>query len=177
MSITLTCQELYDRVWVEPVDTLAKEFGVTAVSQSGAVTATVLRDHEPHGRGDRPRRVYRCRLRVRRRRNCRRALCCSMHRCPGRLRPESRGRGYPRSDRLAHGGSRKREATGASWCRLRSSTNTDGCRSGRNSLIQTGASACDERGERHGPKRKSTSERLLGRRRGRPGGAVQDDAK
>lgn len=31
MSITLTRQELYDRVWVEPVDTLAKEFGLSNV--------------------------------------------------------------------------------------------------------------------------------------------------
>lgn len=29
MSITLTRQELYDRVWAEPVDTLAKEFGLS----------------------------------------------------------------------------------------------------------------------------------------------------
>lgn len=31
MSITLTRQELYDRVWAEPVDTLAKEFGLSNV--------------------------------------------------------------------------------------------------------------------------------------------------
>src|ERR1700752_657075 len=31
MSITLTRQELYDRVWAEPVDTLAKEFRLSNV--------------------------------------------------------------------------------------------------------------------------------------------------
>ena len=31
MSISLTRQELYDRVWAEPVDTLAKEFGLSNV--------------------------------------------------------------------------------------------------------------------------------------------------
>src|SRR6187455_849181 len=31
MSITLTRQELYDRVWAEPVDALAKEFGLSNV--------------------------------------------------------------------------------------------------------------------------------------------------
>jgi hypothetical protein len=31
MSITLTRQELYDRVWAEPVDTLAREFGLSNV--------------------------------------------------------------------------------------------------------------------------------------------------
>jgi hypothetical protein len=31
MSITLTRQELYDRVWTEPVDTLAKQFGISNV--------------------------------------------------------------------------------------------------------------------------------------------------
>jgi hypothetical protein len=31
MSITLTRQELYDRVCAEPVDTLAKEFGLSNV--------------------------------------------------------------------------------------------------------------------------------------------------
>jgi hypothetical protein len=31
MSVTLTRQELYDRVWAEPVDTLAKEYGLSNV--------------------------------------------------------------------------------------------------------------------------------------------------
>ena len=31
MSVTLTRQELYDRVWTEPVDTLAKEYGLSNV--------------------------------------------------------------------------------------------------------------------------------------------------
>src|SRR4051812_49227037 len=31
MSITLTRQEMYNRVWAEPVDTLAKEFGLSNV--------------------------------------------------------------------------------------------------------------------------------------------------
>src|SRR5262245_60134192 len=31
MSITLTRQELYDRVWAEPIDTLCKEFGLSNV--------------------------------------------------------------------------------------------------------------------------------------------------
>lgn len=31
MGMTLTRQELYDRVWAEPVDTLAKEFGISNV--------------------------------------------------------------------------------------------------------------------------------------------------
>jgi hypothetical protein len=31
MSITLTRQELYDRVWAEPVDTLAKELRLSKV--------------------------------------------------------------------------------------------------------------------------------------------------
>jgi len=29
MSVTLTRQELYERVWAEPVDTLAKEYGLS----------------------------------------------------------------------------------------------------------------------------------------------------
>lgn len=31
MSVTLTRQKLYDRVWAEPVDTLAKEYGLSNV--------------------------------------------------------------------------------------------------------------------------------------------------
>lgn len=31
MSVTLTQQELYDRVWMEPVDTVAKEYGLSNV--------------------------------------------------------------------------------------------------------------------------------------------------
>jgi hypothetical protein len=31
MSVTLTRQELYDRVWAEPVDTLTKEYGLSNV--------------------------------------------------------------------------------------------------------------------------------------------------
>src|SRR6185312_10376240 len=31
MAFTLTRTELYDRVWAEPVDTLAKEFGLSNV--------------------------------------------------------------------------------------------------------------------------------------------------
>jgi hypothetical protein len=31
MSVTLTRQDLYDRVWAEPVDTLAKEYGLSNV--------------------------------------------------------------------------------------------------------------------------------------------------
>jgi hypothetical protein len=31
VSVTLTRQELYDRVWTEPVDTLAKEYGLSNV--------------------------------------------------------------------------------------------------------------------------------------------------
>jgi hypothetical protein len=31
MSISLTRQELYDRIWAEPVDTVAKELGISNV--------------------------------------------------------------------------------------------------------------------------------------------------
>jgi hypothetical protein len=31
MSVTLTRQELYERVWAEPLDTLAKEYGLSNV--------------------------------------------------------------------------------------------------------------------------------------------------
>jgi hypothetical protein len=35
MSITLTRQELYNGVWAEPVDTLAKQFGPRSMRNEG----------------------------------------------------------------------------------------------------------------------------------------------
>ena len=43
MSVTLTRQQLYDRVWTEPVEKLAKEYGLSDVGLGKACRRPMLR--------------------------------------------------------------------------------------------------------------------------------------
>jgi len=43
MSVMLIRQELYDRVWEEPVDTFAKEYGLSNVASGRPAAATTFR--------------------------------------------------------------------------------------------------------------------------------------